>query len=115
WLFDTGSTVHICNNKALFTDLRYSSSLGTVGTGGGPVKPKGVGTVKVEFLTGFKDNTAVYSSVFLKETLYIPSFPLNIVSGHRLYLSGGTLIKQKAYTGTRKLLGLLDFRKNGFF
>src|SRR5690606_35105745 len=75
WLFDTGSTVHICNDKTLFSNLRSSTTLGTVGTGGGPVKPLGIGTVEIEFLAGYRDNKAVYSSISLKDTLYIPNFP----------------------------------------
>ncbi|KAK4158633.1 hypothetical protein QBC43DRAFT_223854, partial [Cladorrhinum sp. PSN259] len=71
--------------------------------------------IKVKFLTKYKDNTAIYNNISLKETLYIPSFPLNITSSYKLYLSGGTLIKEKAYTSSRKLLNLLNFQKNGFF
>ena len=51
----------------------------------------------------------------MKDTLYILGFPLNIVSGYKLYLSRGTLIKEKLYIGSKKLLGILNFSKNGFF
>lgn len=115
WLFDTGSTVHICNDKTLFTGLTRPTTLGVVRTGGGLVRPQGIGTVKIEFLTGYKENTALYSSISLTDTLYIPGFPLNIVSGHRLYTSGGTLIKEKIYTASRKVVGLLNFQRSGFF
>jgi hypothetical protein len=101
--------VHICNDKSLFTGLKTSLTLGVVRTGGGPVSPQGIGTVKIEFLTGYRENVAQYSSISLTNTLYIPGFPLNIVSGHRLYASGGTLIKEKLYTASRKVVALLNF------
>src|SRR5512140_857730 len=52
WLFDTGSTVHICNDRTLFTELSNSANLGTIRTGGGPVQPQGVGTVKISVYAG---------------------------------------------------------------
>ena len=115
WLFDTGSTVHICNNKSLFSELSRPKRLGVVRTGGGTVKPEGVGTVKINVLAGFKEGKAFYNTLALTETLYIPGFPLNIVSGHRLYASGGTLIKQKLYSASSKVIALLNFQKSGFF
>ena len=45
--------MYICNNRSLFLDLRRSKKLGVVRTGSSPVKLQGIGTVKVEFLTGF--------------------------------------------------------------
>ena len=115
WLFDTGSTVHICNNKSLFLGLSRPKKLGVVRTSGGTVKLEGVGTVKVNVLAGFKEGRAFYNTLTLTETLYIPGFPLNIVSGHRLYASGGALIKQRLYSAAHKIITLLDFQKSGFF
>jgi hypothetical protein len=107
--------VHICNNKDLFSKLQKPTKLGVVRTGGGTVKPEGMGTVKIEVLAGFKEDKPYFSTITLTETLYIPGFPLNIISGHRLYASGGTLIRQKLYSASRKLIALLDFQKSGFF
>ena len=115
WLFDTGSTVYICNNKALFTDLDQPGFLYPVRTGRGPVRPTGIGTIAVEFLTGHHNDKPVFTPLNLVKTLYIPDFPLNIISSYRLYASGGTLIRQKVYGANRKLVGLLDFQQNGFF
>jgi hypothetical protein len=115
WLFDTGSTVHICTDRSLFSELRRSGNLGVVRTGGGPVSPQGVGTVKVNFFTGLSEGKAQFKPITLTETLYIPDFPLNVVSGHRLYASGGTLIKERLYSASRKLIASLDFQKSGFF
>src|SRR5690606_27760644 len=116
WLFDTGSTVHICNDKALFKELQTpSTGLGVILTGGGPMKPQGIGTVKIMVLSGYKENKPVYTDMILLKTLYIPDFPLNIVSGHKLYKSGGILSKQTLFSANRKPLGLLNFSKSGFF
>ena len=69
----------------------------------------------MEFLSGYNEGKAVYTPITLKQTLYIPGFPLNIVSGHRLYLSGGSLVKEKLYTTSKKVVALLNFQKSGFF
>ncbi|KAM7182561.1 hypothetical protein V8F33_014218, partial [Rhypophila sp. PSN 637] len=98
WLFDTGSTVHICTDKSLFSQLELKSTLSDLRTGGGPVRPLGIGTARLSFFTGNKDNKPTYNEIDLLNTLYIPQFPLNIVSGTRLYKSGGTLIKQKLFS-----------------
>ncbi len=100
--------MHICNNRRLFSDFE-TPKLGSVKTGGGPVLPQGRGSIVVRFFTNYKEGIAQYSTITLKEVLYIPSFPLNIVSGDRLYASGGTLIKQKLYTASGKVIALLDF------
>jgi len=55
--------------------------------------PQGVGTVRISFFTGYSNGKAQFAPVTLTEVLYIPGFPLNVVSGDRLYASGGTLIK----------------------
>lgn len=115
WLFDTGSTVYIYNDKRLFTSLRKPEKLGLVRTGGGTITPQGIGTVRVEFLSSYNEGKPVYSTITLKQTLYIPGFPLNIVSGYRLYLSSGSLIKEKLYTASKKIVALLNFQKSGFF
>ena len=107
--------MHICNDKSLFTGLRKPEKLGLVRTGGGLVTPQGIGTVRVEFLSGYNEGKPVYTTITLKQTLYIPGFPLNIVSGHRLYLSGGSLVKEKLYTASKKVVALLNFQKSGFF
>ncbi|KAH7114867.1 hypothetical protein EDB81DRAFT_296220 [Dactylonectria macrodidyma] len=46
WLFDTGSSVHICNDRSIFSELRPTTRTVLL-TGGGKVFPSGRGTVKV--------------------------------------------------------------------
>ena len=65
--------------------------------------------MKIEFFASEKNSIAQYSSITLTNTLYILGFPLNIVNGYRLYASRGTLIKQKLYSASKKIIGLLNF------
>ena len=71
--------------------------------------------MKIDVLASFKEGTAFYNTLTLTKTLYIPGFPLNIVSGHRLYASGGALIKQRLYSAAYKIIALLNFQKSSFF
>jgi len=71
--------------------------------------------VKLEPYTGIVRGRPQYSTVVLKECLYVPTFPVNIVSSHRLYNLGGVLIKNKLYSAFRKLIALLDFKGSGFY
>ncbi|KAF2801235.1 uncharacterized protein BDZ99DRAFT_483879, partial [Mytilinidion resinicola] len=48
WILDTGSTVHICNDRTRFTTLKKSTNLIT--TGGADVKILGYGTVSLYVL-----------------------------------------------------------------
>ena len=68
-----------------------------------------MGTVKVEVLSGYRDGLALYTTISLTDTLYISGFPLNIISSYKFYTSGGTLIKQKLYLATQKVIILLNF------
>jgi len=63
----------------------------------------------VEVLAGYKEGTAFYNTLTFTKTLYIPGFLLNIVSRHRLYTSGGALIKQRLYSAAYKIIALLNF------
>ncbi|KAM7182544.1 hypothetical protein V8F33_014230, partial [Rhypophila sp. PSN 637] len=65
---------------------------------------------------GYTEKKApIFKAITLLNYLYIPTFPLNIVSGHRLYTSSGTFIKQKLFSASKKPLALLNFSNNGFF
>ncbi|KAK4158600.1 hypothetical protein QBC43DRAFT_190636, partial [Cladorrhinum sp. PSN259] len=97
-LFDTGSTIHIYNDKCLFTNLDESpSNYGTIKTGGGPIPAKDIRTVRLELFIRIKNDQATYNIIDLTKCLYVPTFPLNIVSGKRLYKSGGALGNNKIY------------------
>jgi len=70
--------------------------------------------VKLKPYTGIIGGRPQYSTIVLKECLYIPTFPVNIVSSYRFYNSGGMLIKNKLYSAFKKLIALLDFKGSGF-
>ena len=110
-LYDTGSTVHIVNRSKYFKSLDYNAPLGTVLTGGGPIRPKGVGTAvfQIEYAPG------KYRGVALQNALYIPSMDLNIFSGLRHYRSGGYVAKNKLFWSSGAPLATLEIEKSGFF
>ncbi|KNB04742.1 hypothetical protein FOXG_16368 [Fusarium oxysporum f. sp. lycopersici 4287] len=74
WPFDTGSTVHICNRRSLLRELRSATRTVLV-TGGGKVFPSGRGTVNFTFISKWQEGVTIN----LKDTLYIPEFPVNVM------------------------------------
>ena len=58
--------MHIYNDERLFTSLRKLDKLGLVRTGGGTITPQGIGTVRVEFLSGYNEGKPVYTTITLK-------------------------------------------------
>ncbi|KAG7424545.1 Retrovirus-related Pol polyprotein from transposon TNT [Fusarium oxysporum f. sp. raphani] len=110
WLFDTGSSVHICNDQSLFTELQPATRTVLV-TGGGKVYPSGRGTVKICFINKWGDQV----SVNLKDTLFIPEFPVNVMSGLRLYKNGGWIDGNDIYDPTGDVFGLLRIGRDGLY
>ena len=112
-LYDTGSTVHIINAKKWFTDYRPNNgNLGVVYTGGGPIRPKGIGTAIFEVLVKAPDT---YRQIKLLNALYIPKLDVNLMSGLRHYHAKGFLNKNILYSGHGQSIGLLNPSKTGFF
>jgi Reverse transcriptase (RNA-dependent DNA polymerase)./Integrase core domain. len=111
-LYDTGSTHHIFANRELFSSFSTNVEL-KIGTGGGPVYPKGVGTVTLDVQRS--ENPDDYEKLTLQNVLYIPSFDVNIISGILHYQSGGVLIKQSLFGSNRRCWGRLNFQRHGFF
>jgi hypothetical protein len=115
WLYDTGSTDHICWNRKLFTSFEENfGQLGTIATGGRPVSPAGSGTVRLEVLVSDRPRP-VYQELVLKDVLYLPDFDINIISGLKHYQTGGVLLGRTLYGRHRKPIGLLNPRVSGFF
>ncbi|RYC80537.1 hypothetical protein BFJ63_vAg16574, partial [Fusarium oxysporum f. sp. narcissi] len=108
WLFDTGSSVHICNDQSLFTELQPATRTVLV-TGGGKVYPSGRGTVKICFINKWGDQVTIN----LKDTLFIPEFPVNVMSGLRLYKNGGWIDGNDIYDPTGDVFGLLRIARDG--
>ena len=73
---DNSANMHICNNRDMFLSFRPISN-GMVATIGGKLnRPSGIGTVKWTW----KDDSGVPHTQELKDTLYFPKSPINIMS-----------------------------------
>jgi hypothetical protein len=110
WLFDTGSSVHICNNRSLFSELQSAARTVLI-TGGGKVFPSGRGTVEVAFVNKWQEEVTIN----LKDTLLIPEFPVNVMSGLRLYKNGGWIDGNDLYDPTGDLVAHLYIGSNGLY
>ncbi|KAF6515608.1 hypothetical protein HZS61_004349 [Fusarium oxysporum f. sp. conglutinans] len=110
WLFDTGSSVHICNDRHLFSSLQPATRTVLI-TGGGRVYPSGRGTVKMTFFNKRQEEVIIN----LKDALYIPEFPVNIMSGLKLYTSGGWVDGNDLYDSTGDLFGQLFIGNDGLY
>ncbi|KAK2074720.1 hypothetical protein P8C59_008904 [Phyllachora maydis] len=114
WLYNTGSTDHISNNKERFTTFTPNiGQLRPINTGNGPVSPAGIGSITLEVLS--RKAPPTYTKLVLDNVLYLPNININIVSRVRHYDSGGCLIKETLYRGDRRCIAILDFKKSGFF
>ena len=110
WLYDTGSTQHISNDKSYFKDLTYCSDLDPVTTGAGFIKPVGKGTVTLPIK---KKSDIFYLT--LENTLYIPDFPINLISGLNHYKSGGKISGTELLSSKGVVIATLNPLKRGFF
>jgi hypothetical protein len=77
WIVDSGCTLHMCNNKSLFTELTSISS--TITTAGEPAQVIGIGTVRIQ--AQLEDDIVNFS---LFNTLLVPSLPVNLISQSKL-------------------------------
>ena len=110
WLYDTGSSVHISNNKSSFTNLRYDNEIEPILTGKGYIKPSGIGTVKLPII----ENSDL-TTIKLNNALYIPDFPINLVSGQKHYQNGGSISSNKLLDNKGNRITEFDFENSGFF
>ena len=111
WCPDTGATHHITNNRSSFYSYQESDNLLPVVTGGGGVKPEGFGDVVIRAKVGDGEHRAVT----LHSVLYIPQFPINLLSGVKLLLSGGTIDLQGIRDKSGNLIAKCNVDKNGLF
>ena len=78
WIIDSGCTTHICNNKDLFTKLQ--SCRATITTAGAPLVVTQKGEVQVNFSIQEEGEISIIQPWTLKNVLYIPDCPLNLIS-----------------------------------
>lgn len=110
WLYDTGSSRHISNKKSNFHDLIEKPDLPPIITGGGKVFPKGIGKITLPF--------AIHGDIryiTLNNVLWIPEFPLNIMSGQLHYRKGGIISGNKLLDSKKRPFAVLNQEKRGFF
>jgi hypothetical protein len=74
---DSRCTLHMCNNKSLFTELTPISS--TITTKGEPAQVIGIGTARIR--AQLEDDIVNFS---LLNTLLVPSLPINLISQSKL-------------------------------
>ena len=80
FILDTGSTHHICNNKALFDGpMRPIRGVELSGIGGS-LHAKAAGRVKLLLRSDF----GIMSTVYIDNTLYVPDSPANLISPQKL-------------------------------
>ena len=87
WLLDSGSTVHLTNNKFMLTNLCKTNTNVTVGTGT-TVQATIKGDVKL--VQEISENVMI-----LRDVLYVPSFNQHILSIPKLLKEGYTLFGNK--------------------
>jgi hypothetical protein len=84
WLADSGCTVHLANDRDIFTDYTPLDGEVIKGLGGNVVKALGRGTVTLESQINGKTET-----VKLYNTLYAPTAVNNLLSISRIDDAGG--------------------------
>ena len=77
WGLDTCNSQHIVKDRSLFTHYRELQAHETfkIGGLGGPSSPMGIGTIEAHF-----DVQGEKHTLELKDVLYLPSSPINLVS-----------------------------------
>jgi hypothetical protein len=84
WLADSGADNHVANSKAVF-DTYEDCLMGPVDTAGGVVIPPGKGSVKL--LVKKTDGTD--TELILRDVVFMPGCPINLLSVARLMRLGG--------------------------
>ena len=92
-----------------YTHFTAKKDLFLVNTGVGLVIPKGIGTISLPIAYKGKTNY-----ITLYNTLYIPDFPINIISGLRHYKSGGYITYTALYNAKKEPFATLNIAKRGF-
>ncbi|KAJ6114763.1 hypothetical protein N7486_000541 [Penicillium sp. IBT 16267x] len=92
WILDSGASVHVCNDRSMFTELREGIS--ALQTGESQTPTMGVGTAVME---GVNPITKKTCTVTLSECHFAPSFHCNLVSLGRLEQKGSVWDMKKGH------------------
>jgi hypothetical protein len=110
WLYDTGSSTHITNNKYNFLNLEVKEDLQPILTGKGPIQPLGIGTALIKV-----QNNNEFINLTLFDTLWIPDFLVNLISGQKHYKSGGRISGYDLLDQNDTIITSFNFKTSGFF
>ena len=108
-ILDSGSSIHIFNDRSRFRDFRPAPADSSVLTGGGNCLIEGYGTVDVTVQTDGDQQ----STIELRDTAYCPSFQCNIASMRRfarnnVFFDQGKMILEWKGTTLAKVHDLHD-------
>ena len=88
WIVDSGATTHMCNDKALFEELRNTESMRVTLGDGHVLEATGVGNVKLNMkLSDTKTKLCT-----LLEVLYVPGLAYNLLSVSKASEAGMTAV-----------------------
>ena len=106
WLLDSGTTSHITHDKSWLENYNSLSGHSIKGVGG-RIDAIGKGNIKLVSYVGDK----IYP-IILKDVLYAPDSPDNLISTTRLTAAGGSMLQKGNFTkvkspdGIIKILGI---------
>lgn len=110
WLSDSGATTHVTNDRGDFSDYVESANLPEVETANGWAKPQGTGTVMIRTL--LSNGTA---EITLRNTVYVPTFPVKIFSSLKLLLLDGYITKTALFKADGSEISLTDTSASGTY
>jgi hypothetical protein len=88
-----------------YTEFNPTLTLPSVQTGSGRANPKGIGKVLLPL-----PNT----KIVLENVLYIPEFPLSIISGQLHYKTGSKISGNKLLDSKGNTFTILNYKEGGF-
>jgi hypothetical protein len=104
WLFDIGADEHIANSLEKFDTYEERMDLPFMNTANGLVRPQGCGLVRLFGVKGNREKT----QITLHHVIYMPSSPVCLFSGKKLYNSGGHLQNGQLLNKHGNEMGIVD-------
>ena len=105
WILDSGSNVHVCNEKSRFVDLQLCHEV--LATGEGDTAVIGRGTVR---LTGVDPISKQERVITLSDACFAPGFHVNLVSYAKLKDKGGKWNESRGYIQDHEAIPIVSLR-----
>jgi hypothetical protein len=105
WILDSGSNVHVCNEKSRFVNLQLCEEM--LATGEGDTAVIGRGTVR---LTGVDPISKQERVITLSDACYAPGFHVNLVSYAKLKDKGGKWCESGGYIQDHEAIPIVSLR-----